>query len=87
MAAFITQLMANASGVDKPTRKEAPDYSTRRRRRAAIVSIVQQLERIKAHEEQYRDNIPENLQNSVVYESAEQYIELLDEVIDILIPF
>jgi predicted chitinase len=87
MAAFITKLMAEASGINRPNLKEDPDYSTRRRRRAAVVSIVKQLEEIKAYEEKYRDNIPENLQNSAVYESAEQYIEMLDEVIDILIPF
>jgi hypothetical protein len=87
MAALITRLMADASGVNRPPAKEAPDYSTRRRRRAAIVSIVEQLERIKECEERYRDNIPENLQNSVVYEAAEQYVEWLDEVIEILIPF
>jgi hypothetical protein len=87
MASFITKLMADASGVNRASAKEDPDYSTRRRRRAAIVSIVKQLEEIKAYEERYRDNIPENLQNSVVYEAAEQYIEMLDEVIDILVPF
>jgi hypothetical protein len=87
MSAFIAKLMADASGADRPSPKEDPDYSTRRRRRAAIVSIVKQLEEIKEYEERYRDNIPENLQNSAVYEAAEQYIELLDEVIEILVPF
>jgi hypothetical protein len=87
MAALITKLMADASGVNRTSAKEDPDYSTRKRCRAAIVSIIKQLEDIKAYEERYRDNIPENLQKSVVYEAAEQYIEMLEEIIDILLPF
>jgi len=58
--------------------------STKRQRRAAIRSIMQQLEQIKAAEERYRDNIPENLQGSVVFEKADQYVSLLDEALDLL---
>ena len=62
----------------------APNYTTRRQRRAAISSIVLQLEQIKEHEESYRDNIPENLRESVVYERADELVSLLDEVLDLL---
>lgn len=63
------------------------DYSTKRKRRAAVEYIIKQLELIKEYEEKYRDNIPENLQNSEAYEAAEEYIEYLEEALEVLIPF
>ena len=60
------------------------DYSTRRKRRAAINLMVGQLENIAAAEEAYRDNIPDNLLGSDLYEAAEEYICLLDEATDLL---
>jgi len=87
MSALITKLITEATGINKRPLKLDPDYSTRRRRNAAIESIIKQLQSIKEYEERYRDNIPENLQNSVVYEAAESHIEWLDEVLEVLIPF
>lgn len=63
------------------------DYSTKRKRRAAVEYIIKQLELIKEYEEKYRDNIPENLQNSEAYEAAEEYIEYLEEPLEVLVPF
>ena len=65
--------------------KRKPEYTTRRQRRTAVRSITQQLEQIKAEEERYRDAIPENLQGSVVYETADQSVSFLDEAIELLI--
>ena len=65
--------------------KRKPEYTTRRQRRTAVKSITQQLEQIKAEEERYRDAIPENLQGSVVYETADQSVSFLDEAIELLI--
>ena len=87
MSALITKLIVDATGINRPKMVMEPDYSTRRRRNAAITSIIKEIQRIKEYEERYRDNIPENLQNSVVYEAAEQHIEWLDEVLEVLIPF
>ena len=87
MSAVITKLITEAAGINKRSLKLDPDYSTRRRRNAAIENIIKQLQSIKEYEERYRDNIPENLQNSVVYEAAESHIEWLDEVLELLIPF
>jgi len=42
------------------------------------------LEAIKEEEEEYRDNIPENLCGSEWYEVAEEAIYNLDEAIDAL---
>lgn len=70
-----------------PKNMPLSDYSTKRKRRAAVEYIIKQLERIKEHEEKYRDNMPENLQNSEAYEAAEEYIEYLEEALDVLVPF
>ena len=59
-------------------------YAIRSRRRKATASIIEQLGKIRDAEEEYKQNIPENLQNSSRYESAEQAVEALDEAIGIL---
>jgi len=64
--------------------KLANDYSTRRKRRAALLSIISSLEQISLAEESYRDNMPLNLQNSDAYDDAGYYVELLDEAADVL---
>ena len=63
---------------------EPNDFSTRRKRRAALFSIIGALEQISLAEESYRDNMPDNLLNSDAYESTDYYIDLLDEAIDSL---
>jgi hypothetical protein len=83
MASKFTQFMAEYTKTAIKN-KPSPDYSTRRKRRAAIKSVVKQLEKIKAAEERYIDNIPENLQNSAVFDAAEEYLSRLDEAIEIL---
>ena len=60
------------------------DYSTRRKRRAAVNLIVGLLENITAAEETYRDNIPNNLLGSGLYDTAEEYILQLDEATELL---
>jgi hypothetical protein len=86
MAAELSGFMASYASV-RMKRKDAPDYSTRRRRRTAIRSIIEQLEQIKACEERVRDNTPENLQGSSVYEAAEEAVSSLEEAIDTLTEF
>ena len=68
----------------KKTIPATQDYSTRRKRKTAINHMVSQLECISAAEAACRDNIPLNLQNSDAYDTADSYIDLLDEAIDIL---
>ena len=41
--------------------------------------VMQEVEDIKAEEEDYKDNIPENLQGGEKYEIAETAIENLEE--------
>jgi len=64
--------------------KPPPAYTTKRQRRAAIKRILIQLEQIKAAEERSRDNFPQNLQGSSAYEAAEECINALEEVLEIL---
>jgi len=66
-----------------PASSKETNYTTRKQRRRAINAITKQLEQIKAHEEDYRDRIPENLQCSSVYERAEELISKLEEVLEI----
>lgn len=58
-------------------------------RRKNIQGIADQLEELKANleliqeeEEEYRDNIPENLQGSERYEKAEEACDALSEAVD-----
>ena len=83
MASMLSQFMTDYSSAAKK-RKPSPDYSTRRQRRAAVQHFAQQLELIRAAEENVRDNTPENLQGSVVYEKADEFASLLDGAIDLL---
>jgi hypothetical protein len=83
LAGKLTQFMAEYS---KTTikRKTKPDYSTKRQRRAAMHSLIKEIEHIRDAEEQYRDNIPENLQGSVVFDTADECVSLLEEAIELL---
>jgi len=83
IASILAQFMAEYSK-SSVKHKPTPDYSTRRKRRAAVCCFAQQLELVRDAEEQCRDNTPENLQGSVVFEMADGYVSSLDEAIDIL---
>lgn len=85
MASALSQFMAGFANANVAKKvSPAPDYSTRRRRRAAIKSIVKQLELIMDSEERYRDSIPENLQGSIMYDNADELVSTLCEAIDLL---
>jgi hypothetical protein len=83
MAAVLAQFMAEYGNAAKK-RKPEPDYSTRRVRRAAMTRIVQEMEQIMSAEEQYRENIPENLRGSVVFDKADDCVSLLEEALELL---
>jgi len=87
MAGELTQYMADYASVEKGKKDATLDFSTKRKRRKAIKSIIKQLEQIKGFEEQYRDNIPENLQGSTVYDNAEECVAWLEEAIELLDSF
>lgn len=83
MAGVLCAYMAEYAGSFKKS-AWAADYASKRQRRAAVQSVMKQLELIKAAEEQCRDNMPENLHGSVNYENAEQCVSLLEEAIELL---
>jgi flagellar biosynthesis chaperone FliJ len=58
--------------------------SSKRQRRSAVKKIIEQLERVKESESAYCERIPENLQSSARFESAETWISVLDETIELL---
>jgi len=60
------------------------NYSTRRKRRVALFSIISALEQLSLAEENYRDNVLDGLKNSEAYDNTSYYIDLLDEAIDSL---
>ena len=79
----LTQFMAEYGNTPKK-KKTNPDYSTRRQRRAAVKHYSQQMEQIRDAEEQCRDNTPENLRTSSVYEQSDEYVSLLDDAVELL---
>lgn len=62
--------------MNKPRRKELQ----------AIYDLIseakERLEAVRDEEEEYKDNMPENLQCSEKYERAEEIVDNLDEAID-----
>jgi len=83
MNSTLIQFMSQYSNVAKK-HKPANDFSSRRQRRSAVKSIALQMERIRDAEERCRDNIPDNLQGSSVYDAADELVSLLGDVIDML---
>ena len=67
------------------TSKLDMEYGSRRGRRAAIKSIHACLLAIRAAEQKYLDNVPENFQCTDSFEIGENAVDTLDEVIDLLV--
>jgi hypothetical protein len=84
MASAISQFMVQFSGDSTKKSGYSPDLSTRRQRKAATASIIRLLERVRSNEEQYLENIPDNLQGGTAFTNAEQCLSTLEEVIDLL---
>jgi hypothetical protein len=68
----------------KTRKRAAHDYSTHRKRRAAVFHMVGQLEYIADAEEAYRDNIPIELLGTEIFDDTDYCICRLDEAADIL---
>jgi hypothetical protein len=64
--------------------KATSNFSSKRQRRTEIDKIIKQLEIVRNSEERYQERIPENLQSSEVYEKAEEWVNVLTEVIEML---
>lgn len=64
--------------MNKPRRKQLEAIIDR------IDAIVADLEWVRDDEEEYRDNIPENLQGSERYERADTAVYSLEDALDTL---
>jgi hypothetical protein len=59
-----------------------PDLSSRRNRRKAIRTIMEQLWAVVSAEEHYQGNVPVNLTNTSYYEDSFIYVDMLRGIID-----
>jgi len=86
IASALAELMSGYCGsvLHAKRQKRLPTYETRKKRRKAICDILRQLEDILQDESAYRENIPENLQNSIRTEYSDSSIEKLDEALEAL---
>ena len=66
----------------KPT--SAYDVSTRKRRRRIVATVAHMMEQVRDGEICSHENVPENLQGSSAYESAEESISVIENVIELL---
>ncbi len=82
MAGELSRFMSGET--QKPSKNPAPSYGTRQRRRKALADLIRLLQAIYDAESAYMDNIPVNLQNSQVYESAERAVTAFNDALDIL---
>jgi hypothetical protein len=88
IAGALSQFMAGyaaAAATNKAfgTKTEAADsVSTMKKRRKAVRSVAALLEQVRDAEERFIANAPENLQCAPIYETAEQYVSVLDDVIE-----
>ena len=83
MASVLARFMADFAGT-KLNSKSKSDFATRRLRRAAIKAIIKQHEQIRDWELRSMDNTPINLQGTENYERADELVNMIDEVIDLL---
>ena len=72
----------------KPTNKEEPINKARRKALDEVISKIEEakelLENLQAEEEEYRDNMPENLQGSERYEAADAAVDNMSSAVDAL---
>ena len=61
------------------------DFATRRQRRNTVNNVIALLTNIRDAEQNYLENVPENLQNSESFEIGEYAVDALEEIIDMLV--
>ena len=85
MASELSRFMAEYCKVSK---KRAPvlqeDVSTRRKRRKLVTDTIGRMKRVRDAEIRYKDNFPENLRGTSMYESTEESISVIEETIELL---
>ena len=84
MASEIIRFMSGRPNTARPEKNSAGAYTTRQLRRKALNNVIAMIQAIMDAEQNYMDNIPENLQNSTLHDAAEQTVSALDEAMGIL---
>jgi hypothetical protein len=74
---FMSETVADAKNAGA-----APDLNSRGKRRRAVNKIISALQKVYDAEEDYRSNIPENLQPGPAFAASEETLEILSEAID-----
>ena len=83
MREVLIEFIATYTAAVPATKKQAnKSYAVRGDRRKSVDAIISQLEMIRDAEDEYKENIPENLKNSSRYEAAEQAVAALDEAVE-----
>jgi hypothetical protein len=83
MASEITKFMERRAG-EKYAGPDRVRLTTRRHRRKAVREVISLLNKTAQAEEAYRDNIPENLQGSAAYESADAALSNIEDAVSVL---
>jgi hypothetical protein len=85
MTSELSCFMREFSGAQPSLRTLIPgETATRRRRRNAVAEIAGRLRSIADAEDDYRENIPENLRSGPAYEDAATTVDILEEAIALL---
>ena len=84
MDSVLSEFMAAYSEKGVKASANVKPFATRKKRRKAIKDIISQMEELMSAEEDYKENIPENLQGSKWYEAAEQSLNQVQEAIYLL---
>ncbi|MCL1981795.1 MAG: hypothetical protein FWG53_01715 [Clostridiales bacterium] len=85
MAGELSRYMSQYGSIVKKTKsKPAYDASTRRQRRKIVATATQLMEQVLDGEICSHENVPENLQGASAYESAEESISVIENVIELL---
>jgi len=85
MSGEIIGFMKRRGGSVASSRQKKDSLTTRDGRRKKLYTLIGELELIRDAEQEYKDNIPENLQNSIRYEAAEECVSVIEDAIESLI--
>ena len=85
MSGEITKYMSKSTNeLEETNTKIQKKTQSRGNRRKEINNVIKRLEQIRDAEEQYKENIPENLKSGEAYEAAESAVDIIDQAIELL---
>jgi hypothetical protein len=83
MASELSAYMSKR-GKESKSNPALPSVVTRRQRRKELGILIKRLERVLDAEEQGKDNIPENLSSSSVFDESERIVEAIEEALEVM---